>query len=72
MKADYVKILEERRRPKCLHPGNGCWFVDSNGRCANAHEVQRGLGICKVNAWGRAPRNMPESERDTWRKEHGL
>lgn len=75
MKCPTSEILEKSRRPKCLHPGNGCWFVDADGMCANDGRVHAGFDPCENNGWGLIPTEImvnPELDRDAWRKEHGL
>lgn len=69
------EILDESRRPKCPNRATGCWYIDSNGRCANAGCVAKRLDPCRNNGWGMMPAETvahPELDRDVWRKEHGL
>lgn len=69
------EILERSSRPKCPHPGNECWYVDANGRCANAGRTRTERDPCKHNGWGLMPTEVlanPGLDRDVWRKEHGL
>lgn len=70
-----TEILEESRRPKCPHPGNGCWYVDENDGCANAGRVAARHDTCENNRWGMMPTEIvtnPGLDRDVWRKERGL
>ena len=69
------EILEKSKRPKCPHPGNGCWYADADDRCANAGRVRAKPDPCESNGWGMMPTETltrPGLDRDVWRKEHGL